>query len=102
MAAGAWVFPIGIVVFVAFLGLFLASNPAQPASFLVVKPGDTVTYEETAYYGDGQVAWTTREDLLESGELLRIGPYGLIPKPREFTVTLPSNATNVTDPTLSL
>jgi hypothetical protein len=99
MAAGAWVFPIGIVAFVGFLASFLVGHPATPAAFLVVKPGDTVTYEETAFYGDGLVAWSTREDLLASGAL-RVGPYGVIPKTREFQTTLPANATNITDPLL--
>lgn len=97
MAAGAWVFPLGIVGFVAFLFSFLAANPATPASFLVVQAGDTITYEETLLYDDGLVAWSTREDLQESDQV-RHSPYGLVTRPREMRVTLASNATNITDP----
>jgi len=96
MGAGAWVFPIGIVAFIGFLGAFLASHPAEPVSFNVVKPGDTITFEETAYYGDGLVAWTTDPGVIQSGKG-KASPYGLLRVPDALTTTLP-NATNVTDP----
>lgn len=98
MGAGAWVFPIGVVVFLGYLVSFLAGHPATPPAHVLA--GDTVTLETTQFYGPGFAAFTTREDLYSTGAI-RLSPYGTGLEPEPTTVTIPSTATRTDDSIIS-
>lgn len=70
MAAGRFVFPVVMVLFILFFVGFVVSSPAIPADptnsrLLRIREGDSVLLEVTGYYGEpgkGNVFFSTQEE----------------------------------------
>ena len=83
MAAGQFVFPLVILAFVGYLGSFLVSTPASDPIVPIgertmrVEPGDRVTVELSAFYGQpgaSFVFYTTQEELAANLPRGRVEP----------------------------